>query len=378
MDSPPMLELDLHRRLGNFSLNLHHVRTGGGITALFGRSGAGKTSIIQMVAGLDTPDQGRIVLNERVLFDSAQKINLAPEKRRIGYVFQQGLLFPHLSVKQNLTFGMKRIPSSQRLLSFDDVVAVLDIAPLLNRRPAKLSGGEKQRVALGRALLSSPQLLLMDEPLAALDAHRKAELLPFIATLSRRFSIPILYVSHAMDEVLALADHLILLDAGQVMASGMVEEVLARPDLRSLFPAGETGTVLCAHILTHDCHYGLTKLGFSGGILLTTQVDIPVDSGVRVRIAARDVAISRSAPQQISTRNILSATVVSVSESTDHRVDVQLDCGGTLLWSQITALAQADLQLRPNDSVFALIKAVTLTRDGIAGHQETKTAKERE
>ena len=363
-----MLDLALYRRLGDFTLDLAPLHTGGGITALFGRSGAGKTSIIHMVAGLDRPERGRIVLNGRVLFDSERRIDLPPEHRRIGYVFQQGLLFPHLSVRQNLTFGMKRVPMAQRLLHFDDVVAVLDIAPLLDRRPATLSGGEKQRVAVGRALLSSPHLLLMDEPLSALDAHRKAELLPFIAALSQKFSVPILYVSHAMDEVLALADHLVLLEGGRAVASGPLEDVLARPDLRHLFPAGEAGTVLRARILDHLSHYGLTRLEFSGGTLLTTQVDLPSGAGVRVRIAARDIALSRTAPHQISTRNILPAVVTTVTEAADHRVDVQLQCGQTRLWSQITALAQAELNLSSGDAVFALIKAVTLTRDGIAGH----------
>ncbi len=346
-----------------FSLDVDLDLPGSGITALFGRSGSGKTTVLRCIAGLERAPQGRLVLNDEVWQD--RDCWVPTHKRPVGYVFQEASLFPHLSVMGNLRYGLRRISGAQRI-ALDPIIDLLGIGSLLDRRPDRLSGGESQRVGIARALAVNPHLLLMDEPLSALDAHRKAELLPFITALSQKFSVPILYVSHAMDEVLALADHLVLLEGGRAVASGPLEEVLARPDLRALFPAGEAGTVLRARILDHISHYGLTRLEFSGGPLLTTQVDLPTGAGVRVRIAARDIALSRTAPQQISTRNVLPATVMSVTEATDHRVDVLLHCGEARLWSQITALAQAELQLRPGETIFALIKAVTLTRESIA------------
>lgn len=227
-----MLDLKIEKRQGGFQIDTVFRSEGAGVTALFGRSGAGKTSVINMVAGLARPDKGRILLNEAPLFDSEKGINLPPEKRRIGYVFQEGRLFPHLTVAANLTYGMDLTPPSRRYAALDQVVALLGIEPVLSRRPAKLSGGEKQRVAIGRALLTSPSLLLMDEPLASLDAERKAEVLPFIARLSREFSIPILYVSHALEEILNLAETLVLMEAGRVVAAGPIETLMNRPDLK--------------------------------------------------------------------------------------------------------------------------------------------------
>lgn len=225
-----MLDLRIRKNQGGFTIDAAFQSKGAGVTALFGRSGAGKTSIINMVAGLARPDIGRILLNERPLFDSEKGISLPPEKRRIGYVFQEGRLFPHLTVRANLGYGMDLIPPARRYADLDQVVALLGIEPVLSRRPAKLSGGEKQRVAIGRALLTSPSLLLMDEPLASLDAERKAEVLPFIARLSREFSIPILYVSHSLEEIMNLADTLVLMEAGRVVAAGPIETLTNRLD----------------------------------------------------------------------------------------------------------------------------------------------------
>jgi molybdate transport system ATP-binding protein len=220
-----MLEVKVRRRQGNFMINAAFVIEKSGVTALFGPSGAGKTSIVNMVAGLSRPDAGRIVLNGRCLFDSAGDINVPPEKRKVGYVFQDARLFPHLSVRSNLTYGMRLISKSERYVHFDQVVQLLGIAPLLNRRPAKLSGGEKQRVAIGRALLCSPALLLMDEPLASLDGARKSELLPFIGQMCRTFSTPIMYVSHVLEEIERLAHHLVLIENGRVVTSGRFDEL---------------------------------------------------------------------------------------------------------------------------------------------------------
>ena len=361
-----MLEVAVQRRQGDFALDVAFA-AGGGVTALFGPSGSGKTSVVEMVAGLARPDAGRIVVEGRVLFDSAAGIDLAPEARRLGYVFQEGRLFPHLSVRGNLDFGRRRVPPAERHLGFDDVVGVLGIESLLDRRPNRLSGGEKQRVAIGRALLASPRILLMDEPLAALDAPRKAELLPFVAGVARRFAIPILYVSHAMDEVLQLADTLVLMESGRVAAAGGVEQLLSDPSLKALTGRGEAGAVVAAHVAGHDDSTGITRLAFAGGTLMVARQDLAVGAATRVRIHARDIAIAVDRPERISVRNILAATVKDVTSGEDHVVDVVLDCGGCPLWAQITAHGQAQLGLRPGMRVHALIKAMTVARGDVAG-----------
>jgi molybdate transport system ATP-binding protein len=221
-----MLDMQVRRQQGAFTVEATIKQTEMGITALFGSSGAGKTSIVNMLAGLRRPDTGHIVINSRCLFDSAKGIDLPVHRRRIGYVFQDGRLLPHLSVRANLNFGLRLTPAERRYISFDAVVDLLGIGHLLDRRPAKLSGGEKQRVAIGRALLTSPELLLMDEPLASLDSARKSEVLPFIRRLSREFRVPIIYVSHALEEILNIADHLVVMEGGRVIVSGSVGSIL--------------------------------------------------------------------------------------------------------------------------------------------------------
>ena len=360
-----MLDLSIRRRQGDFQVDVT-LQSGPGVTALFGRSGSGKSSVINMVAGLARPDDGHIRVDGKVLFDSGAGIDIAPERRRLGYVFQDSRLFPHLSVNGNLTFGMNRLAPSQRRVGFDAVVDVLGIGHLLDRRPGGLSGGERQRVAIGRALLASPRILLMDEPLAALDGSRKAELLPFIARLSRQFAIPILYVSHSMDEVLRLADTLVLMDEGQAKAVGPVESLMARTDLRPLTGRYEAGAVIRATVAGHDATYGITRLDFSGGVLQVAKTDLPVGTAVRLRIHARDVSIAIDPPSRISMRNVLPAQVKSVSAAEGWLVDVVLDCGGTDIWAQITAAAQANLCLRPGMRAVALIKALTIARGDMA------------
>ncbi|MGH7001628.1 MAG: molybdenum ABC transporter ATP-binding protein, partial [Stellaceae bacterium] len=225
-----MIEVDAEATLGDFGLAAKFVAPSAGITALFGRSGAGKTSIVNALAGLLTPSRGRIVVRDEILFDSERRINVPPNRRRLGYIFQEGRLFPHYSVKGNLLYGAKR----REAAAFDRIVALLGLGNLLHRRPGDLSGGEKQRVAIGRAILAEPRLLLMDEPLAALDAARKEEILPFIAALRGALDIPVVYVSHAMDEVIRLADTLVLVDGGKIAATGTVEALTSRIDLRPL------------------------------------------------------------------------------------------------------------------------------------------------
>lgn len=231
-----MLDVNIQRVQGTFSVNASFIADGTGITALFGRSGAGKTSVIHMIAGLVRPDSGRIIVNGKTYFDSGKGVDIPPHKRRFGYVFQDGRLFPHLSVKSNLTYGLKLVPPSESYIEFDQVVELLGIGHLLDRRPAKLSGGEKQRVAIGRALLTSPHLLLMDEPLASLDDERKSEVLPFVARLPKAFSVPILYVSHSVDEIRNLADRVVVMDSGSTVAMGPTEALLDRCGMRPSSP----------------------------------------------------------------------------------------------------------------------------------------------
>jgi molybdate transport system ATP-binding protein len=249
-----MLDVRITKLQGAFAVDASFAVQETGVTALFGSSGAGKTSIINMVAGLIRPHQGHIIFDGQVLFDSNRGIHVPPEKRHFGYIFQDGRLFPHLSVTSNLKYGMKLVTARNRYVSFDQVVEVLGIKHLLTRSPATLSGGEKQRVAIGRALLASPRLLLMDEPLASLDGPRKSELLPFIARLPQEFSIPILYVTHAVDEIVQLADTMVLLDEGRVIATGNVKEVMCRLDVQYLTKPLEANEILRSKdILTTIC-----------------------------------------------------------------------------------------------------------------------------
>lgn len=276
-----MLDIRLARRQGDFQVDAAFQTRNTGITALFGPSGAGKTSVINMVAGLSRPDKGRILVRDRVLFDSDHGINLPPEKRSIGYIFQDGRLFPHLTVRGNLTYGMKLTPRSQRFIGIDQVVGLLGIEHLLDRRPARLSGGEKQRVGIGRALLTSPRLLLMDEPLASLDLARKSEVIPFIGKLPAAFSIPIIYVTHSVDEVLQLADDIVLMNYGKSVIAGNMPEVIQRPEFQDVlqtrgFSDGVDGRSA-----------GLTQLQWPAACLKLPLMNCGTGEPVRVRIRAR-------------------------------------------------------------------------------------------
>jgi len=357
-----MLQVAIRRRLGRFSLDVAIEAPAPGVTALFGRSGSGKTSIIQAVAGLLRPESGRIAVGGTVLFDSALGIDLAPEKRRIGYVFQDARLFPHLSVARNLAYGLNRAPKTERAIGFDQVVGLLGIAALLDRRPRALSGGERQRVALGRALLAQPRLLLMDEPLAALDADRKAEVLPYLEALHERLALPILYVTHAMEEVGRLADTLVVVEAGRVLASGPLAEVLSRADLPSLAGHDEALNVLRTVVGAHLPERGLTRLDFDGGTLLLPRLDRPPGTALRVRIAARDIILATRRPEAISLRNILEGQVRNLGQGRGGAVLVGLMLGQTPLIARITQDAAQDLGLVPGMPVFVLVKSVAVDR----------------
>jgi molybdate transport system ATP-binding protein len=340
--------------------------TSGRVTALFGRSGAGKSTLVNIIAGLLRPDRGRIEIDGQTLFDGEQRIDIPTRKRRVGYVFQEGRLFPHLSVRSNLLYGRRFTPARSRWGSLDEIVDLLGIETLLDRRPASLSGGEKQRVAIGRALLSSPRLLLMDEPLAALDQERKGEILPFIERLRDRMQMPIVYVSHAVDEVSRIADTVVLLEDGKVVAVGGVNEVLASR-IEGLADASEAGVVLTAEIVESDRARGVTRLRHPAGLLSVPFTDAAVGSAVRIRIRARDVALSVGEPGRISIRNRLAATVVGISDTKAPSVSVHLDIAGDPLIANVTRDAIRDLDLKPGSQVVALIKSAAFDPLSIGG-----------
>ncbi len=365
------LEVDVQRRLGQMALAAQFTCEAAGITAIFGRSGAGKTSLINMLAGLLTPDRGRIRIGGDTLFDSSKRIDVPIERRRLGYVFQEGRLFPHLSVRSNLTYGLKRVPKGERQIELDQVVALLDIERLLERRPNSLSGGEKQRVALGRALLANPKLLLMDEPLAALDQPRKDEILPFIEQLRDETALPIVYVSHSMQEIVRLADTLVLMSDGRVEAVGSVEDLTSRLDLRPLTGRYEAGAVLTTTVAGQDKAFGLTELRFAGGRLRVPHLDLPLGQSLRIRIRARDVSIALAKPENTSILNMIACTVKAISEESSPQVDLQLDAAGAAIWARITARSCRALGLRPGIKVFALIKSVAIDRQSLGRRDKT-------
>ncbi|MEM7225509.1 MAG: molybdenum ABC transporter ATP-binding protein [Pseudomonadota bacterium] len=360
-----MLELVVKKRLAAFALDVELACETSGIVALFGRSGAGKTTLVNILAGLIRPDSGRVALDGEVLYDGASGRHLPPERRRLGYVFQEGRLFPHMTVRANLTYGYKRAAPDARPIGLDQIVALLGLEGLLGRRPADLSGGEKQRVALGRALLANPRLLLMDEPLAALDQPRKEEILPFIERLRDELEIPMVYVSHAMDELVRLADTLVLMSDGRVAAVGPIDELTSRLDLRPLTGRHEAGAVIPARLAGHDRVFGLSDLAFPGGRLRVPRLAVPLGTKLRVRIRARDVALALSAPKDSSFLNVLKGRVTELGGEQGPLVDVLLDLGGTPLWARITNLSCQKLQLAPGKEVFALIKSVALDRHAL-------------
>ncbi len=356
-----MIEVDIRRQLGDFTLRAEFTSPPGGITALFGRSGVGKTALINLLAGLDRPDEGRIAVDGAVLFDSARGIDLPPAARRLGYVFQEGRLFPHMNVRRNLAYGMK---GRRDGAEFTRIVELLELGPLLKRGIRALSGGERSRVAIGRALLASPRLLLMDEPLASLDQSLKREILPFIERLRDELAIPIVYVSHAMEEIVRLADTLVLMTDGTVAAVGPVEEILSRLDLRPLTGRYEAGAVLPVVVEGHDVDNAITRLGFNGLTLLVPYADIPLGEELRIRIRARDVSLALSAPRDISILNVFPGRVVEIGDRKDGQMDVIVDVGARI-WARVTRLAVDRLALRPGSQVHALIKAVAIDRQSM-------------
>jgi len=351
--------VELRHTLGAFALDAAFAfGATPGVTALFGPSGAGKSTIINAIAGLLDPAFGRIVLSGETLLDTERGLSVPARSRRIGVVFQDSRLFPHLTVRANLLYGWHRARDRVAPSGIESVIGLLALEGLLERRPRTLSGGEKSRVALGRALLMNPRALLLDEPLAALDAARKAEILPYLERLARETKIPMLYVSHSLDEVARLADRMVVIDKGRVLAEGSLFEVTQRLDLiagRELLP----GAVLEASIAGHDEAHGLTELAFAGERLVVPRIAKPVGETVRIRIDAPDIMLALSRPEGVSANNILPATIAAIQEAGAY-ADVQLALRDARLTARITRRSLERLALRPGLAVFAVIKSVTV------------------
>ena len=356
------LEVAIDKRLGALALKVE-FNAEAPVIGVFGRSGSGKTSVINAIAGLLRPDRGRIVVDSEVLFDSALGINLAPEKRRIGYVFQDGLLFPHLSGRGNLLYGAPR--GAGGAVGFDAAVHLLGLATLLERRPPALSGGEKQRVAIGRALLSRPRLLLMDEPLASLDNQRRLEILRYVERLRNELKQPVVYVSHAVGEITRLADHVVLLSEGSVLAHGSVHEIFNRADLRPHTGRYEGGALIEAEAVARDERYFLTRFRFDGGDLVAPGIDTPLGTRVRIRIRSRDVSLAMTRPTGISIRNIFAGEVSAISDNGGAIVEVAVRLGGIEVPARISRQALDELAILPGARVFVLIKAIAFDKRSV-------------
>lgn len=355
-------EIALRHRIGALDLDVT-LSGGAGVTALFGPSGCGKTSLVRCLAGLLTPAEGRIAVNDTVLFDSDKGIDTPAHRRRMGAVFQDGRLFPHLTVLQNLRFPA-RFHGGKTSASEADLIDLLGLGALLERRPATLSGGETQRVALARALLSNPQMLLMDEPLAALDGPRKDDILPYLDRLKANSGVPILYVTHSVEEMARLADQVALMQAGRITQAGRVQDVLTDPAAMPFLGVREAGTVVLATVAEHASD-GLTRLETAGGALFLPGVTAEPGETLRLRIRAQDVMLSIHEPVGLSARNILPCTIRSLEPGRGPGVAVVLEFGDQRLLARITERARAELALEPGTPVYAVIKATSVSRTAI-------------
>ena len=358
------LSVDIAHDFGGFRLQVR-FEAPPGITALFGRSGTGKTSVVNAVAGLLRPQAGRIVLNGAPLFDAAAGHCVPVHRRRLGYVFQDARLFPHLTVRRNLTYGQRFAPRDATGPDLAEVCALLGLEGLLERRPGALSGGERQRVAIGRALLSRPRMLLLDEPLAALDAARKEEILPYLERLRDHTAVPMLYVSHSVAEIARLATSVVVLEAGRVTRAGAAERVLSDPATARQLGLREAGAVLPATVTRHHDD-GLSELAISGGRLFLPAIDLAVGRATRVRILAQDVIVATGpAPRGLSALNVLPATVLALREGHGPGVIVQLRCGDDRLLARITRRSAETLGLAPGVAVHAVVKSVSVARTDV-------------
>jgi molybdate transport system ATP-binding protein len=354
-----MLSVAVKKTRGSFSLDARFELPTPGVVALFGRSGCGKSTLVNVIAGLLDADAGRVALDDIVLLDTERRLYVPPERRRIGYVFQDARLFPHLSVAANLRYGEKRAPA-QRYVSLDTVAGLLDLGSLMNRRTHQLSGGERQRVAIGRALLSQPSLLLLDEPLASLDAARRDEVLPYLETLRDQLNIPMVYVSHNFDEVLRLATYIVLMDSGTAIAQGGIGEMSLNEGLRSIIGADAVGAIVDGTVLGMDTSSGLIRVKVGHGELKVQAANVAVGTKLRVQLLARDLIVATQAPRHLSVRNILAGVVTTVTGDDADSDLVAIDIGGTVIMARVTKAATRELALEPGLPAWALVKAVSL------------------
>lgn len=357
------IKIKLTHAYSSFHLDVDLDLPTNGVTTFFGASGAGKSTLLRCIAGLVRADRGYIKIADELWQDETQSIFLPPHKRELGYVFQEPRLFPHLSVKANLQYGLHRTPEGKRYIKWDDVIEMLDIGRLLSRSPQKLSGGEQQRVAIGRALLANPKLLLMDEPLASLDFSRKQEVLPFIRALHNDINIPVFYVSHSLSEVLQITDNLVLVKEGKTLAKGPIEEVCSSLEVSTYF-GDMSGSVIATQIKRHEDEFGLTCLSFSGGEIFVPKQPFEIGSKMRVHLLAKNIGIALQKPQETTSfLNIFEAVVIDVGvpDITRHTVQVKLNVGVPLLAS-ISRKSLFTLRLEPGVKCYALIKAVSITK----------------
>ena len=350
-----MLHIDVKKQLGTLPLEAHLDIPSQGVTALFGLSGSGKSSLINLVSGLINPDEGVISLNDRELFNSTENVCVPINQRNIGYVFQDARLFPHYTVNGNLRYGMKNTSKDE----FNYIVELLGIGHLLKRYPITLSGGEKQRVAIGRALLTDPEILLMDEPLSALDLPRKRELMNYLERLSKEINIPILYVTHSLDELLRLAERVVLLTNGKVEAYDVLENIWESPLFLPWKQENEQSAVLSLPVFMHNPSYKMTALSIGDQNIWINQVEAQINEKVRICIHSSDVSISLNKVEQSSIRNILYGRIVQILEL-ENRVDLKLDIGGKHLWASISKWSFHDLALQLGQLVYAQIKAISV------------------
>ncbi|MGA9368584.1 MAG: molybdenum ABC transporter ATP-binding protein [Steroidobacteraceae bacterium] len=363
-----MLRLSVIKRWEGFELHAQLEAPTPGVVALFGRSGCGKTTLINIISGLLVPNEGRVELDGVVLTDTRERIRIPVERRRIGYVFQDARLFPHLGVLANLRYGLRRAPKGSRSIGLDEVLALLGLEPLLARRPYQLSGGERQRVALGRALLSQPRLLLLDEPLASLDAARREEVLPYLERLRDQLSIPMVFVSHQLEEVLRLATHVALMEAGAIVAAGTLSDISLRPELRAIIGSEAVGAILDGTVGHIDTERGLADVQLGGGVLHVSLQAASAGARIRLQLLARDIILATEPPRGLSVRNALQGVIAEIADDVGNAVLVKVDIGsGAAVLSRVTRHAVQDLGLRPGMAVWVLVKAVSARGHAYSG-----------
>ncbi|HEY8118688.1 MAG TPA: molybdenum ABC transporter ATP-binding protein [Methylophilaceae bacterium] len=356
-----MIDLDIRLNRGSFVLDAK-LFTNEPVIGLFGPSGSGKSTILAILAGLIKPDEGRFVIDGECLFDSEKKVDVAIHHRRIGLVFQDSRLFPHLSARNNLDYGLNLLAPRNQRFSFDQIVALLEIGHLLERRPHQLSGGGKQRVALGRALLASPRLLLLDEPLASLDSRLKNQILPFLRRIKEQLQIPMIYVSHSINEILHLTQTLAIIQAGSIIANGGFHEVIKDERVLSLAHSLGLDNVIHAEVLEHNQEFEYTLTGYGENKILLPLLNKPIGSFTAISIPASNIALSKLRLSALTIQNQLHGTVTAIRKI-DHRVLVSVDIGCVLI-AEVTAKAVHDLEIKCGDSVYCLVKAQAIRHLG--------------